>query len=593
MGVLFVWEALFYCGSARRGERMRNRWIVKEINWQEAAALAEKVNVSPLLGAFLLSRGLLQPEEAHRFLNPSLDQLGDPMKLPDAEPAIRRLLLAKEKGERVLIYGDYDADGVTSTTLWTLFLRKLGIQVEPFVPHREREGYDLQNRAVDLAKEQGASLILTCDCGTRAVDVVEHAREHSIDVVITDHHAPGSALPRAVAVVNPQRVDSDYPYPHLCGAGVSFRLGEGMMSEMSMPVANYRRAFLDLVTIGTVSDIMPLTGENRAMVAHGLPLLANTRKLGLQKLLTIIGHTPGKELEPSKIGFQIGPRLNAAGRIDHANLALDLLLSENETEAETLAATLNDHNKLRQEIQDQITREAIAQIEAEELYNHKIILVKSPDWQGGVIGIVASRLMRDYYRPIFITTLDKESGMARGSIRSVSPVDIRPLLEYIEPLCDKCGGHKAAGGFSIRLERLSELEQALIHWGNLHIQNEQLLPTLEVDMEIQGRTITPEFVQELSALAPFGHGNPAPQLLCRQARVVNTKISKSGEHLMMVLASGDRQFSAVAWGRGNTPLKQGDSLDVVFTPEMDTYNNDGSVRWNVTDFRIANPMFEE
>lgn len=566
------------------------RWNLVEGDWQKAEQLAKALEVSRYLAYLLVARGYSDPESAYAFLHPSLDQLAEPFLLPDAEVAVRRLAKAIQSKETILVCGDYDADGLTATALWVRMLKRLKVEVHPYIPHRMREGYDFHQNAVAEAQRLGAALILTCDCGSKASEVVEYAQERGIEVVITDHHEPGAQLPPAVAVVNPHRADSAYPFPDLSGVGVAFRLGEALVRELGYPVQSYRNAFLDLVAIGTIADVMPLVGENRIFAFYGLKTLAATRKVGLQQLLQVAGISKETSLTPFHIGFIVGPRLNAAGRLSHAVAALELLLSEDAAHARLLAEQLNRQNRQRQDLQEQMIREAIAQIEAQNLTRHKAILVHSPHWHGGVIGIVAGRLVSLYSRPVFIVSRDEQAGIGKGSIRSLPTFDLRPLLDHLSPLCLKCGGHPLAGGFTVELDRLPAMEAALYAYAERHLSEEELVPQLLIEMELPAREVDPAFVTELEQLAPFGHGNEAPTLLCRSVTVLEARPTKDGKHLQLLFrAEGLPPTPGIAFGFGDQKehLKPGTDLDLVFTPEWDTFRNEGTLRWRVKDFRLV------
>lgn len=562
------------------------QWRMQETDWTQAEQLASELGVSRMLAALLIKRGYASQEEAYTFLNPSLDHLADPLLLPDAQIAVNRLAKAIQDRETILVYGDYDADGVTATALWTWTLRKLGGRVHSLIPHRERDGYDLQRIAIHEAQKVNAGLILTCDCGTRAHEVIEEARDNRLDVIITDHHTPGGELPPALAVVNPHRPDSQYPFPELCGVGVSFRLGEALVREMGHKVENYRNAFLDLAAIGTVADVMPLVGENRILVAHGLRILAQTRKVGLQQLIAVAEIDRAKGITPYHVGFQIGPRLNAAGRMDDAQHALQLLLEEDATVARRLAESLNMWNRERQEAQGNIYEQAVGMIEKENLTRHKVILIASDEWLGGVIGIAAGKLVKRYCRPVFIGSIDREAGLVKGSIRSPSSISLLPLLDIIDPICVKCGGHPAAGGFSVEIDRLPLMKETLIQFANSHIDDALLIPSLEIDVEARAEDMTENVVNELQLLAPFGHGNPTPLFLCRQVQVQECRpLGKEGQHTALtVQAPNGNPTRALLWGVRDCSLEKGAVIDVVFAPQLNTFNGNTKVEWAISDW---------
>lgn len=562
----------------------RYRWQVRQADPQHVQRLMQELNLSRATATVLVARGYTDPSTVYKFLKPSLSDLGDPKLLPDAEPAVRRLALAIQRKEPVLVYGDYDTDGVTATTLWLNTLRKLGVPAEPMIPHRMREGYDLHPNAIPSAQAIGARLVLTCDCGTRAKSVVDALNAHGIEVIITDHHEPDTILPKALAVVNPKRADSRYPYPYLSGVGVSFRLGEALLQALGIPIHNYRRMMLDLVALGTVADVVPLTGENRILVAEGLNALYQTKRVGLQALMQVAGIAQQKPTTYD-IGFKLAPRLNAAGRLDDARLALQLLLTEDFTEAVQIAKELNTHNIERQRRQEQAVQEAIAQIESEGLDRHRALVVVSERWHHGIVGLVASKLVGHYSRPAFVATLDPEEGLARASIRSIPAFDLSQLIPLMKPFCYKCGGHAAAGGFSAPLERLDELRQLILDYANQTLTDEDLVPTLTIDVEVQGKEVNGQLLQEMAMLEPFGTENEPPLLLCREVEVLGSRTDRNGRHLFPYLRPPDSsRVSGVLWGGGDYPLEAGALLDVVFVPELDTYGGYDTLRWNIKDF---------
>ncbi|GIV10377.1 MAG: single-stranded-DNA-specific exonuclease RecJ [Fimbriimonadales bacterium] len=535
----------------------------------------------------LVGRGYTEPEDAYRFLNPSLHDLADPRLLPDIEPAVRRLALAVERKEPVLVYGDYDADGVTATALWLHTLRTLGVPAEPYVPHRMREGYDLHPNAIDAARAIGAQLVLTCDCGTRAHDAVNALNSAKLEVIITDHHEPGESLPKALAVVNPKRADSPYPFRELSGVGVSFRVAEALLRERNLPYNGFYNTMLELVAIGTVADVMPLLGENRILVKYGLEQLHRTRRVGLRSLKQVA--QVRRKPTSRDIGFALAPRLNAAGRLEDAWLALQLLMAEDLQEAQRIAELLDQHNRDRQQYQETAVQEAIAQVEHEGQTRHRALVVHSPHWHHGIVGLVAGKLMNHYYRPVIAVAVDPEAGLARGSMRSIPELNLTELLAVIKPICIKCGGHATAGGFAAPSERLETLRQIIFEFANQRLTDEDLIPTLEIAQDIPAHAANNRLIQELSVLEPFGSGNERPLFLTRGVEVVGSRTSNNGRHLFLkVRSEGSIVYDAVLWNGGDYPIEPGATLDLVFDAQEDTYNGYGAVRWVIQDFEEVN-----
>ncbi len=561
----------------------RYRWCVRPTDKAKAERLAQELNLSQTTASLLVARGYTEPEDAYRFLNPSLRDLADPSLLPDIEPAVRRLAQAVERKEPVLVYGDYDADGVTSTALWLTTLRKLGVPAEPYVPHREREGYDLHPNAIEAAQGIGARLVLTCDCGVRAHDAVNALNAAGLEVVITDHHEPGDRLPNALAVVNPKRADSQYPFRELSGVGVSFRVAEALLRERNLPRNGFYETMLELVAIGTVADVMPIVGENRVLVRYGLEQLHQTKREGLKSLKQVaqIRRKP----TPRDVGYAIGPRLNAAGRLEDARLALQLLLEEDAQKAMRIAETLDRHNRERQKYQEDAVREAIAQVESEGQTRHRALVVYSTNWHHGIVGLVAGKLMNRYYRPVAAVTIEPEVGIARGSMRSIPELNLTQLLAVMKPICTKCGGHAAAGGFAVPLEQFDALRQTIVEFANQRLTDADLIPTLEIDQTLEAHAVTMRLIQELNLMEPFGNGNERPLFLCRGVEVVGSRTNRDGRHLFLkVRSEGSIVHDAVLWDGGDYPIEPGAILDLVFDPEEDTYTGYGAVRWVIKDF---------
>jgi len=562
----------------------RYRWRMRAIDPHSAARLQKELNLSQPMAQLLVARGYDDPAEAYRFLHPSLGDLGDPMLLPDCEKAVCRLREAVQQKEPVLVYGDYDADGVTSTALWLFTLRRLGVPAHPMLPRRQQEGYDLHPNAIEAARQVGAKLVLTCDCGVRAHKAVDALNAAGLEVLITDHHQPDSTLPNALAVVNPHRPDSRYPFADLSGAGVSFRVAEALVRTLGYSVDKFRQAVLDLVAIGTVADVMPLLGENRVIVAYGLERLKDTPRVGLRQLIEVSGLS-NKRLTARDIGFMIGPRLNAAGRLEDARLALELLMEEDVETARRLAKQLDQHNRDRQKLQQAILDEALAQIEQEDLLQHRALFVRSLGWHHGIIGLVAGKLMNLFHRPTFVVSLEGEAGLARGSIRSIPAFDLTRLLAQMKPICQKCGGHPAAGGFVVALERLEELRSLVLQMAERELTDEDLIPELLIDLEVKGYEVNGRLMSELKLLEPFGEGNEAPFFLCRAVHVIGSRTSQDGKHLFLkIRPEGSPVLDALFWNGGGISFEPETRLDLVFQPEEDTYYGYGTLRWCLHDF---------
>ncbi|MBC8065034.1 MAG: single-stranded-DNA-specific exonuclease RecJ, partial [Chlorobia bacterium] len=424
---------------------MPARWVLSERNQAAETTLRQELGVSAIVAALLVQRGISDPTSADLFLNPSLDHLHDPSLLPDYELARDEILGAKERGDLIFVHGDYDVDGVTSAAIFHRFLTKIGANVETHVPHRMKEGYGIHHSAVEVAKQKGAKLFLTCDCGISAHDRVEAAKEAGMRVVVTDHHTVGHSLPDAHAIVNPHRADSKYPFPELSGAGVVLKLCAGLTRDLGMPVDKFYRGFLDLAVLGTVADVMPLYGENRIIAKFGLERLAETQKVGLQALKEIAGVK--LPLRTYAIGFQLGPRINAVGRIDDSGLALKLLLENDYEAAKGIALTIEQFNIDRKDSQQKMIEEAIEMVETQGLAEKYVIAVASADWHAGIVGLVAGRLVERYNRPAFCFIIDEARGLYKGSARSIPAFSVVDAIRAYPDLIEG-GGHNMAAGCS-------------------------------------------------------------------------------------------------------------------------------------------------
>ncbi|MCW5938463.1 MAG: single-stranded-DNA-specific exonuclease RecJ [Fimbriimonadaceae bacterium] len=564
--------------------RLGKRWAVAPRDPQAEEALSRELGLHPLVAAVLASRGHSDPRQAERFLDPSLEQLHDPRLLPDFEPAVRAVLGARERKETIYVHGDYDVDGVSSAALFTRFLTRIGCTVVPHVPHRTREGYGIHLDAVGWAREHGASLFLTCDCGISAHEQVRAANEAGMTVVVTDHHQVGSSLPEAAAVVNPHRHDSPYPWRELSGAGVAFKLGQGIARELGLPEEKYFRAYLDLAVLGTVADIMPLLDENRVITHHGLAHLRHTRKTGLQALMEVSDLSdPKKALTAYHIGFQLGPRLNAVGRIDDASTALDLLLTEEPAEARRLARELDDANTRRKAAEKRAIEEAVARVEAEGLGDRLTILVADPDWHPGLIGLVAGRLVERFRRPTFVVSIDGDS--AKGSARSISGFHLKEALDAVRPLLLSGGGHELAAGFSLEAGRLDDLRTALESHAVSVISPDDLVPRLTIDAEVSSAEAGPSAASALHSLEPFGNGNPDPVLCVRGVNLSSVVPTRNPEHAQVTLETNDGPRRGMAFGIGQdlASLEPGARVDVAFRIEANEFNGKTTARWIVVD----------
>lgn len=561
------------------------RWTVKPTDPLAAEALVSALGIRPLVARLLVQRGITEPEQAHKFLNPSLDDLHDPKLLPDYDAAASAIQGAIERKEKIFIHGDYDVDGVTSASLLTRCLKRLGADVTTHVPHRVKEGYGIHVSAVDRASEIGAKLFLTCDCGSSAITQIERANELGMTVVVTDHHAIQEAVPQAAAFVNPHRTDQPYPFSEISGVGVAFKLCAGLSREKGVPLDKYYRAYLDLVTLGTVADVMPLVDENRIIVSNGLPRVQDSGKPGIRALLRNIdlrGPVTAKT-----IGFQLGPRLNAAGRLDDAALSLQLLLEEDEHRAQEIADELEAINKHRREEQDRIMAIAHERIAAEGLAEAPVIVLDGDDWHSGIIGLIAGRVVEAYHRPAFVMSTGE---IAKGSARTIPGYHLADALKRLKGLLLTQGGHELAAGFSLERTQIPVFREALTADALATIPPEAFIRQRQIDTETTLEECTVENLYHLQRLAPFGQENPEPVFVARRMRVDSVTPTQNPEHVRLKLRDDQgRSVTAMGWRKPEIVnfVRPDDRIDIVFHAEINRYNGTESVQWIVHDLAIS------
>lgn len=547
-------------------------------------ALAQGLGVSAALAALLAQRGLTTPELARRFLRPSLDELADPLRLAGMPEAVDAIVRAVRAGRGILVHGDYDVDGQCATALLTRALRVAGAVIHPFVPHRLRDGYDLGPSGIGYAKSVGASLILTCDCGITALEAVAAARAGGLEVVVTDHHLPGPVLPRATAVVDPQREDDASGLRNLCGTGIAFKLVQALVPALGLP-ANSPYHFLGLVALATVADIVPLTGENRALVRHGLRLLPESRWPGIRALIRESG-LEGREIRAGQVGFVLAPRLNAAGRIGDATDGLRLLLTDDEAEATRLARQLETMNTERQTLDQRILEEAIEQVERERDPDTDAALVLASDrWHAGVVGIVASRVVERFGRPALLIALDGDLG--RGSGRSISRFDLHAALHRCGDVLERFGGHQMAAGLTIRRDRLDEFRERFTAVARESLGAGDLGPEQRVDLVLGLGEVNAELEQLCRQLEPCGMGNPGPVFGARRVRLDGAR-RVGNNHLKATLAAPDGRLSAIGFGWADRAPKA-ESLDVAFRLEQNEWQGATTLQARIVALSAHDP----
>ena len=568
-----------------RAERI---WEARRCDEAHADVVARELGVSPVTARLLCIRGLGDLDGARRFLSPSLDDLHDPFRLADMTPAVDRILAAIAQRERIAIHGDYDVDGVTSTVILRRALELLGADVVHYIPERLRDGYGLQPAALERLHADGVRLAISVDCGIRADEAARHAGALGLDLIITDHHEPDAVLPPALAVINPKRHDCPYPDKNLAGVGVALKLVQALCRRTGRN--GWLPAFVKVAAIGTLADVVPLIGENRVIAKLGLAMLtAGPHKIGLRALLESCGLS-GKEIDSYHIGFVIGPRVNAAGRMSTPDIAARLLLAADETmadEARALADQLNAENLRRQKEEADIVAQARRTVDTDlDVGSRTVIVVGGEGWHRGVIGIVASKLVEALNRPAVVLSIDGE--VAHGSCRSIPSFDMLSALESCSDLLTKFGGHRQAAGLTLEASRVRELRGRINEYADRCLEPDDLRPRLWIDGTLAFRSITPQVASELSALAPFGAGNSCPLFRTSGVEVVDGPRLVKDWHLKMALRQDGRVMRGIAWRAADREAfvsQHRAGIDLAYSLEQDTWNGERYLQLSVADFR--------
>ena len=564
------------------------RWILPKVDVDSIDVLVRELGIFRLTAKILVQRGISSPELAYKFLNPSLDDLGRPESLPDYEKAVNEILAAKESGALIFVHGDYDVDGVTSAAIFDRFLKKIGCNVYTHVPHRTKEGYGINMNLVHEAKDRGAKVFLTCDCGIGAHDQVEAALQHGMRVVVTDHHELKETMPNAHAVVNPHRADNEYPFPALSGAGVVFRLCEGIAKELDPgSVGSYRKNYLDLAALGTIADVMPLIEDNRIIAKFGLERLTESKKKGIIALKNV-SEIKGK-VGSYDVGFKLGPRLNAAGRIDDAALALQLLLCEDDESAVKLASELDKHNLDRRTVQELMIEQAIAKVEAlPSLPN--ALLIFDDSWHAGVVGIVAGKLKDRFNRPAFVGCIEPESGRGKASGRSIPGLNLAAMIQNY-PLIVSGGGHAMAAGIAFDVDNIDTISKAFNQYVSQFLKPEDFIPAIELTADVEGETLSFGLLEELEKLQPFGMANPKPILFSSGVKVESLRSMGDGTHANLSLHPRVSQSTVRGVGFGLydkfVNIGSGKTVDLAFEPQINEFQGNRTVQWKISDLRQA------
>ena len=571
---------------------MKKRWVIntppEETKIQE---LAKKINCHPVIANLLLQRGIGSVEQAQAFFNPSLNMLHDPFLMKDMDKAVERLDRAIAADEKILIYGDYDVDGTTAVALLYKYLKNRcnTENLEYYIPDRYTEGYGVSIKGIDYAAENNFSLMLITDCGIKAVEKVKYANSKKVDIIICDHHTPGDSLPEAIAVLDPQRKDCEYPYKWLSGCGVSFKLVQAHSLKHNLPMSELYK-LLDLLCVSIASDIVPITGENRILAYYGLQQLNTQPSLGLKTIIKVAGI--GKEISINDIVFRIGPRINAAGRVESGRKSVELLTADSESTAEDIALDIDTFNDQRKKLDHNITEEAIRHIKHSDIEpSKKTTVLFNSNWHKGVIGIVASRLTESFYRPTIILT--ESNGLATGSARSVEGFDLYYAISQCSEYLENYGGHKYAAGLTLKLENLEPFKEKFEQIVCETINDEMLTPQINIDAQLKLSDITPEFYHMLQKFAPFGPNNSIPVFVTEN--VINfigtRRVGRNNEHLKLVVVDDTRvcnDRSGIGFGMGNLydKINTGHFFDICYTLQENEFMGKNDIQMMLKDLHF-------
>lgn len=571
---------------------MTNKWNYQPPTAEEKEQrdkLAAELELDPVISLLLVRRGLKTAAEVKKFFKPSLNDLEDPFLMPDMDKAVKRLNKALGEKEKILIYGDYDVDGTTAVSLVYKYLRAYTSNLDYYIPDRYDEGYGISTKGIDYAAEQGVTLIISLDCGIKAIDKIEYAKGKGIDFIICDHHLADDVLPDAVAVLDAKREDSRYPYEHLSGCGVGFKFMQAFAADNGFPFSELEK-LLELTAVSIASDIVPITGENRILAYYGLKQINSNPSLGLKGIIDVCGLS-GKEITISDIVFKIGPRINASGRMMNGREAVELLLAKNSKVAKQKSENINQYNEERRELDKKITDEANAIISSiENNEDNKAIIVYNPAWHKGVIGIVASRLTEKYYRPAVVLT--KSSELITGSARSVSNFDIYKVVESCRDLLENFGGHTYAAGLSLKEENLQCFKERFQQIAAQEIVPEQLVPQIDIDAVLDLKQINAKFMSDLKKMSPFGPENHKPVFCTHGVQDYGTSklVGREQEHIKLEIIdskSASSPIHGIAFGmsRFNAHIKQMKPFDICYTIEENTYNGNTTLQLMIKDIR--------
>ena len=558
---------------------MYKKWVYNNVDENEVTKIKEKYQISELLATILVGRNIVEDSKIKVFLEPTRKDFYDPFLLPDMEKAVERLIKAIDNNEKLIIYGDYDVDGITSISVLKKFLEDRGLKVGTHIPNRLDEGYGLNKDAINTIYEDGYRLMITVDCGISGIEEVEYANSLGIETIITDHHEPLDNLPNALAVIDPKIKNSKYPFNQLAGVGVVFKVIQAIGIKLNLDEKEYLK-FLDLVCIGTISDIVPLVDENRVIAKLGLKLVEVTQDIGLKTLLTSIGYS---KINSMSVSFGIAPRINACGRMGHADEALKLFLTNSKQEAEVLTENLNNYNKTRQEIEKKIFEEALAKIEEEDFSNKYAIVIAGDNWHHGVKGIVSSKITDMYFKPSILICFDGENG--KGSGRSIIGFDLHKALCETSQYLEKYGGHEMAVGLSLLKSNFESFKEAFQKYAE-ESNIKDIIPIINIDKLITEKDLNIKAVKELEKLEPFGEANKCPLIAYKNLKIDSIRVLTEGKHMKLTLKTENNNIiTAMGFNMGYKAEEFliGDRVDIVGALEINSFNGMENIQFNLKD----------
>lgn len=557
---------------------MNKEWHIYETDEEKVSKIKEKYKINDLLARILVNRNIIEEDKIRLFLEPTRNDFYNPYLMKDMEKAIERITKAIEKKEKVIIYGDYDVDGITSVTVLKSFFKDIGVDAGFYIPNRLNEGYGLNKEAIKKIVDEKYDLMITVDCGISGIEEIDYANSLGLDVIVTDHHEPGDEIPKAIAVIDNKREDSTYPFRDLAGVGVAFKLCQALGMKLGLKEESYLK-YLDIVCVGTISDIVPLVDENRVITKLGLLLVKQTKNLGLRAIISSSGYS---KIDSNTISFGVAPRINACGRMGEAEEALKLLLSKNINEVNELTKKLNERNRTRQEIEKQIYESVVEKINKNHLEDHRVIVVGGKGWHHGVIGIVSSKITEMYFKPSILLSFDDEIG--KGSGRSIPGFDLHDALMKCSEFLEKFGGHSMAVGVTIREENFSKFVDAFEEVAKEE-KIEEIVPIINIDAKITLKDIDKQVVESLKLLEPFGEANKMPMFAFKNMRIDSIRALSEGKHLKLTLKEDNKIINAIGFNIGNLAeeYRIGDRVDIAGFLEINTFNGTDNLQINIKD----------